>query len=73
MLCGTWKIEPGRFEERLQASVPGQPKVFLATTVVAEAKLPQGGKTIVFYGKPNVLAAGYWLWLKDSRDIAATR
>lgn len=73
MLCGTWKVEPGRFEERLQASVPGQPKVFLATTVVAEANLPQRGKTIVFYGKPNVLAAGYWLWLKDSRDIAVTR
>lgn len=73
MFCGKWELLKGRRAERLQASVHGQPKVFLATRAVAEEKLPRPTKSIVYYGIPSVLDGGYWMWIKDSREIAVTK
>lgn len=66
LVCGAWEEKAGQYRAYLKSTSPRHRKLVLATSQVAQDKLPADGTTVLFYGEASDLG---WLWFKDSRNL----
>ncbi|MCC9069361.1 hypothetical protein [Arthrobacter cryoconiti] len=69
LVCGAWEEKTGQYKPYLKNTSPSHRKLVLATSKVAQDKLPVAGTTVMFYGLPKELTTGCWLWINESRSL----